>query len=112
MNADAFYRAVYRVGQPLKISRLSGTQRIPFTVTCQANVNIGGAQLLVAGVFQTADEIRCGDREMKAMQWPLPPRGGDRVEFQDGHVSTIQGHAMTYRLETEIVYVFRCLGGG
>jgi hypothetical protein len=112
MNADAFYRAVDRVGQTIKISRLSGTARIPFTVTCQANVNIGGAQLLVAGILQMADEVRCGAREMDAMQWPKPPRNGDRIEFPDGHVSTVQGHAQAYRLESDTVYVIRCLGGG
>jgi hypothetical protein len=112
MNADACYRAFYRVGQPIKISRLSGTARIPFTVTCQANVHIGGAQLLIAGILQMADEIRCGDREMKAMQWPKPPRNGDRIEFQDGHVSAVQGHAMAYNLDGEEVYVIKCLGGG
>lgn len=111
MNADAFYRATERVGQMITIRRLTGTQRIPYGVECQASVRIGAGQVLVSGVLQMADEVRVGDREMRAAQWPAPPRHGDQVQLADGHLTTVFGEAQMYRLESDRIYVLRCIGG-
>ena len=112
MNADAFYRAVNHYGERVTIRRLTGTQRIAFGVECQASVRIGAAQVLVGGVFQMADEVRVGDREMRAAQWPQPPRHGDQVQLADGHYLTIHGECQVWGLDNgDKVYSIRCLGG-
>lgn len=112
MNAEGVVLAIAHYGEPITIKRMTGIQRVSFAVEVQAHVTIGGGQLLVAGVLQIADVIRMTDREMKASQWPAPPRHGDQIVFRDGRVSTIQGRVQDWHLDDgDEVYLAHILGG-
>ena len=111
MNADAVVRALQQLGEDMTFRRLTGTQRVAFDVVVRAHVVMGGVNILVGGVLQTGDLIRLTNREMKAAQWPAPPRHGDQIVFADGRVSAVQGRVQIYHLEEDDVYNVHTLGG-
>ena len=75
MNADSVRRALARAGETITLRRVTGTQPVPFDVTCRALVTIGGATRLVGGVQQTADRVLLMTAdELDAARWPGPPR--------------------------------------
>lgn len=111
MNADAVIRALETQGQIVTLKRLTGQKQVAFSVDCLAFVAVGEAELLVGNTQQTGDQIMLTDREMNAKKWPKPPRHGDQVVSADGATRTVQGRAMVYRLDDDIVYSLRTLGG-
>lgn len=111
MNADGFIRACLKNGETLMILRLTGTRQTAFSVRCLGCVRKGVESVLVGAVQQTADEVKVSDREMRASQWPAPPRQGDQIVYANGSVRTVMANVQADRLDEDTVYTIKTLGG-
>lgn len=111
MNADSFMSLCARNGDTFTIRRLTGTRQVAFSVQCLGNVRRGVESVLVGNVQQTADQIQITDREMRAVQWPAPPRQGDQIVYSNGAVRTVLANVNIDRLDEDTVYTLKTLGG-
>jgi hypothetical protein len=111
VNADGFIRACEKNGEMLVIRRLTGTRQTAFSVECLGCVRKGIESALVGNVQQTTDVIQVSDREMRAAQWPAPPRQGDQIVYGNGAVRTIMANVQHDRLDEDTVFTIKTLGG-
>lgn len=110
MNADSFIGLCTRNGDTVVIRRLTGTRQTAFSVECLGNIRRGVETQLIGGVQQTHDVIQVSDREMRACQWPSPPRQGDQIVYGSGATRTILAGVQIDRLDEDTVYTIKTLG--
>jgi len=109
MNAEGFIRIVSGENGPIQAITL---RRVGETdVRCPAAVIIGGATEVVGDVQQTGDKVMLSDRQFNAAGWTEEPHHGDQVIYQNGRVTVVQGSSQTFMMESDRVFVLRCLGG-
>jgi hypothetical protein len=61
-----------RDGQDIRLQRLTGTQQIPFEVTCRAFVRPVSAEQLIAGITQDSSNVVLSPTQIVAAGWPGP----------------------------------------
>jgi hypothetical protein len=88
--ADKVAAYIGRVGQPATLVRLPGRTgtRAELAVKCVPTFATPTAP--TGGVVQAYNEIRIGNNEIKASDWPAPIRRGDQI-IVGGLTYTIQG---------------------
>lgn len=59
-------------GQDVELQRLTGSQLIPFKVTCRAFVRGYSAEELIGGITQSDSKVIMGPTEIEAGGWPGP----------------------------------------
>lgn len=95
----------------MTIRRLTGTRQVAFSVQCLGTVRRGVTSQLIGNVQQTLDQVQISDREMRASQWPAPPRQGDQIVYSSGAVRTVLANVEIDRLDDDTVYTLKTLGG-
>jgi hypothetical protein len=88
--ADQVARAIAKVGEPATLVRLPGRSgtRVELAVKCVMTFSLPTAP--TGGVVQAPNEIRIGNNEIAASNWPAPIRRGDQI-IVNGITYTIQG---------------------
>jgi len=109
MNASGLVRILSGQMGPVQAitMRRTGSPDVP----CPAAVLVGGASDVVGELQQSADRVMLTDRELNAAGWTSPPHHGDRVVYSDGRTTIVQGRAEVFMMESDRVFVLRCLGG-
>jgi len=109
MDASGFVRIIAGANGPVQAITLRrvGSADVP----CPAAVIIGGASEIIGDVQQTGDKIMLSDRQLNAAGWIEEPHHGDQVIYQDGRVTVVQGRAQVFMLESDRVFILRCIGG-
>lgn len=113
MNAAGVKRAIERQGETVTLRRTSGAtaHRTFFDATIRAFVASGASSVLVGSVQQVADKVLFCSEGLRAARWPLPPRHGDLIFYEDGiTIVTIQGRALTWTLDEDTVYSVNAIG--
>lgn len=80
-------------------------------VTAKAAVLIGSDNMVIGGEQQTTDRVMVTDRELNAAGWIEGPHHGDQIIYANGRVTSVQGRAAMYRMESDRVFIIHCLGG-
>lgn len=119
MNADGFLRIISGSTGPVQTITLRrptpSSSPSSINVTCRAAIVTGisrSATDVIGDIQQTFDTVMITKREIDAASWPAPPRHGDQVVYSDGRVAVQQGRAQTVQMDSDVVFVLRCLGGG
>ena len=88
--ADKVASAIARVGQPATLVRLPGRTgtRVELALKCVMTFSLPTAP--TGGVVQAPNEIRIGNNEIAASDWPAPVRRGDQI-IVGGLTFTVQG---------------------
>lgn len=108
--------ALATAGQDIRLQRLSGTQQIPFEVTCRAMVRGYQPSELVGAIGQQDSFVILSASEIGRKGWPGPassassdasdrrvPRKGDRAVI-NGKARTIEAAAGIY-VDDELVRI-------
>lgn len=114
--------ALARVGQSIRLQRLTGTQQIPFEVECLAMVRGYSPDELVGGIAQQDSMVILSPSEIERKGWPGPqssadpsnvdrriPRKGDRV-FINGKARNVEAAAGLYVADVLVRIEMRVLG--
>lgn len=109
MNAEGFINIVSGSMGPTQTVTLRRAGASD--VSAPAAVIIGGATEVIGDIQQTADRVMLSDRELKAAGWADAPHHGDQVVYADGRTTIVQGRAEVFNMQTDRVFVLRCLGG-
>jgi hypothetical protein len=88
--------ALADVGQDIKLRRTTGTQKIPFEVTCRAIVRGYAPEELIGGITQQDSFVILSPSEIERKGWPGPnssatPTNKDRRIPHKGDAVTING---------------------
>ncbi len=110
MNADGFVRIITGSNGPVQAITLRRAGS-PDIVT-PAAVMTGGASDIIGDLQQSGDRVMMTDREFKIAGWADDPHHGDRVIYSDGKTTIVQGRVDVFRMESDRVFIMRCLGGG
>jgi hypothetical protein len=88
--ADKVTAYIQKVGEPATLVRLPGRTgtRIELPVKCVVTFAVPTAP--TGGVVQGYNEVRIGNNEIAASDWPVPIRRGDQIII-GGLTYTIQG---------------------
>jgi hypothetical protein len=88
--ADRVADYIGRVGEPATLVRLAGRAgtRVELALKCVPTFAVPTAP--TGGVVQAYNEIRIGNNEIAASNWPAPIRRGDQI-IVAGITYTIQG---------------------
>ncbi len=118
----ALDRALAKVGQDIRLQRLTGTQSIPFEVTCRAVVRGYAPNELINGITQQDSFVILSPTEIDAKGWPGPqssadpsnidrrvPRKGDRA-FINGKARNVEAATGLYVDDTLVRIEMRVLG--
>lgn len=104
---SALDRGLVVAGEDVTLSRQTGPQQIPLSVTCRARVTGYSPQQLVGEIHQGDSLVILSPTEMQARQWCWPPLKGDRV-LAHGRTRTVLDAAPFYiggelvRLELQV----------
>jgi hypothetical protein len=88
--ADRVAYAIGKVGQPSTLVRLAGRTGTRHELALKAVPVFIPPSAPTGGVVQDVREIRIGNNEIAASNWPAPIRRGDQI-IVAGVVFTIQG---------------------
>ena|SRR5580765_3574424 len=90
-NADAkVAAAIARVGEPATLVRLPGRTGTRAELPVKCVMTFSQPTAPTGGVVQAYNEIRIGNNEIAASNWPAPIRRGDQM-IVGGLTYTIQG---------------------
>lgn len=114
--------ALGKAGQDIRLQRLTGTQSIPFEVTCRAVVRGYAPEELINGITQQDSFVILSPTQIEAKGWPGPqisidpssvdrriPRKGDRV-FINGKPRNVEAATGLYVDDTLVRIEMRVLG--
>lgn len=119
---SALDSALARVGQDIRLQRLTGTQQIPFEVECRAVVRGYAPEELVGDITQQDSMVVLSPSEIERKGWPGPqsssdpstidrrvPRKGDRA-FINGKARNVEAAVGIYVADVLVRIEMRVLG--
>jgi hypothetical protein len=109
--ADRVTHAIRRVGQPAVLVRLPGRTGTRVELPLLAVPVFQAPSEPTGGVVQAHREIRIGNSEIAASNWPAPIRRGDQI-IVGGVTFTIQGVRTAAPGGTTAIHFLQVMGEG
>lgn len=110
MTPESVAAMIRAKGEPIRLRRLTSVQNVFFDLDTFGKLS-GYAPEMIAGAIQEGDrELRVGDVDIRARQWPGPPRKGDLAFRADGKPLSVDACETKSIGDRAVMHILRVRG--